>query len=113
MRRMIGVIPQALTSDQDLTVEENLSIYAKLYSVPQGAAGEEHRRSAGSGGSDQVARRADEDAFRRHAAAAGDRARAGARSAHLFSRRADDGTRSGLAHRGLGDAEQPEEERAT
>ncbi len=36
MRRMIGVIPQALTSDQDLTVEENLSIYAKLYSVPRG-----------------------------------------------------------------------------
>ncbi|MGD0292500.1 MAG: ATP-binding cassette domain-containing protein [Terracidiphilus sp.] len=34
VRRMIGVIPQALTSDQDLTVEENLSIYAKLYSVP-------------------------------------------------------------------------------
>ena len=35
VRRTIGVIPQALTSDQDLTVEENLSIYAKLYSVPK------------------------------------------------------------------------------
>ena len=35
VRRRIGVIPQALTSDQDLTVEENLSIYAKLYSVPK------------------------------------------------------------------------------
>ncbi|HVZ83637.1 MAG TPA: ATP-binding cassette domain-containing protein [Terracidiphilus sp.] len=33
VRRMIGVIPQAMTSDPDLTVEENLSIYAKLYSV--------------------------------------------------------------------------------
>src|SRR3954467_2963844 len=33
-RRRIGVIPQALTSDIDLTVEENLSIYAKLYDVP-------------------------------------------------------------------------------
>jgi ABC-2 type transport system ATP-binding protein len=33
-RRMIGVIPQALTSDLDLTVEENMSIYAKLYDVP-------------------------------------------------------------------------------
>ena len=33
VRRMIGVIPQALTSDPDLTVEENLSIYAKLYGV--------------------------------------------------------------------------------
>jgi ABC-2 type transport system ATP-binding protein len=35
VRRTIGVIPQALTSDIDLTVEENLSIYAKLYSVPR------------------------------------------------------------------------------
>ncbi len=33
-RRLIGVIPQALTSDLDLTVEENLEIYAKLYDVP-------------------------------------------------------------------------------
>jgi ABC-2 type transport system ATP-binding protein len=36
VRRRIGVIPQALTSDPDLTVEENLSIYAKLYGVPRG-----------------------------------------------------------------------------
>src|SRR5450631_3726016 len=34
VRRTIGVIPQALTSDIDLTVEENMSIYAKLYDVP-------------------------------------------------------------------------------
>ena len=33
-RRMIGVIPQALTSDLDLTVAENMNIYAKLYDVP-------------------------------------------------------------------------------
>jgi len=33
VRGMIGVIPQALTSDPDLTVEENLNIYAKLYGV--------------------------------------------------------------------------------
>ena len=33
-RRTIGVIPQALTSDLDLTIEENLNIYAKLYDVP-------------------------------------------------------------------------------
>jgi ABC-2 type transport system ATP-binding protein len=34
VRRSIGVIPQALTSDIDLTIEENLNIYAKLYDVP-------------------------------------------------------------------------------
>lgn len=33
-RNTIGVIPQALTSDMDLTIEENLNIYAKLYDVP-------------------------------------------------------------------------------
>jgi len=32
-RRMMGVIPQAMTSDIDLTVAENMSIYAKLYGV--------------------------------------------------------------------------------
>jgi len=33
-RHSIGVIPQAMTSDMDLSVEENLLIYAKLYGVP-------------------------------------------------------------------------------
>ena len=33
-RMKIGVIPQALTTDVDLSVEENLNIYAKLYGVP-------------------------------------------------------------------------------
>ncbi len=35
VRRMIGVIPQAMTSDPDLTAYENLLIYAKLYNVPR------------------------------------------------------------------------------
>jgi ABC-2 type transport system ATP-binding protein len=35
-RRLMGVIPQAMTSDLDLTVGENLGIYAKLYGVPKG-----------------------------------------------------------------------------
>ena len=35
-RQCMGVIPQAMTSDIDLTVEENLSIYAKLYGVSAG-----------------------------------------------------------------------------
>jgi ABC-2 type transport system ATP-binding protein len=35
VRRSIGVIPQAMTSDTELSVEENLLIYAKLYGVPR------------------------------------------------------------------------------
>jgi ABC-2 type transport system ATP-binding protein len=34
-RRTMGVIPQAMTSDIDLTIAENMSIYAKLYGVPR------------------------------------------------------------------------------
>lgn len=34
VRNSIGVIPQALTSDPDLTAWENLTIHAKLYGVP-------------------------------------------------------------------------------
>jgi ABC-2 type transport system ATP-binding protein len=35
VRKSIGVIPQALTSDLDLSARENMSIYAKLYSIPR------------------------------------------------------------------------------
>jgi ABC-2 type transport system ATP-binding protein len=35
VRRRIGVIPQALTSDPELSAEENLLIFAKLYGVPR------------------------------------------------------------------------------
>ncbi len=35
VRRLIGVIPQAMTSDLELSVRENLLIYAKLYGVPR------------------------------------------------------------------------------
>ena len=35
VRRLIGVIPQAMTTDADLSVEENILIYAKLYGVPR------------------------------------------------------------------------------
>jgi ABC-2 type transport system ATP-binding protein len=35
VRRSIGVIPQAMTSDVELSVRENLLIYAKLYGVPR------------------------------------------------------------------------------
>jgi ABC-2 type transport system ATP-binding protein len=35
VRRTIGVIPQAMTSDTELSVEENLIIFSKLYGVPR------------------------------------------------------------------------------
>ena len=35
VRRAIGVIPQAMTSDLELTPNENLLIFARLYSVPR------------------------------------------------------------------------------
>ena len=41
VRQSIGVIPQAMTSDLDLSAEENMSIFAKLYGIPR-----EQRRRA-------------------------------------------------------------------
>src|SRR5476651_2068847 len=35
VRHAIGVIPQAMTSDLELSCRENLLIFAKLYSVPK------------------------------------------------------------------------------
>jgi ABC-2 type transport system ATP-binding protein len=35
VRRSIGVIPQAMTSDLELTAAENMHIFAKLYGVPR------------------------------------------------------------------------------
>jgi len=35
VRQCIGVIPQAMTSDMDLSAEENMTIFAKLYGIPR------------------------------------------------------------------------------
>ncbi len=35
VRQAIGVIPQAMTSDLDLSAEENMTIFAKLYGIPR------------------------------------------------------------------------------
>ena len=40
VRNTIGVIPQALTSDPELTAEENMMIHARLYGVPAEKRGE-------------------------------------------------------------------------
>ncbi len=41
VRQLIGVIPQAMTSDLDLSAEENMGIFAKLYGIPR----EQRRRT--------------------------------------------------------------------
>src|SRR5471030_3123251 len=35
VRRCIGVIPQAMTSDLDLSANENMNIFARLYGIPR------------------------------------------------------------------------------
>ncbi|MGH9757956.1 MAG: ATP-binding cassette domain-containing protein [Candidatus Acidiferrales bacterium] len=40
VRHSIGVIPQAFTSDPELTAEENMTIHAKLYGVPADQRGQ-------------------------------------------------------------------------
>src|SRR3984957_1411457 len=35
VRQSIGVIPQAMTSDMELSAEENMIIFAKLYGIPR------------------------------------------------------------------------------
>ncbi len=44
VRESIGVIPQALTSDPELTAEENVLLHAKLYGVPAGQRADLIRR---------------------------------------------------------------------
>jgi ABC-type glutathione transport system ATPase component len=96
VRRTIGVIPQALTSDLDLTVEENLNIYAKLYDVPA----KERKRSI-----DELLGLVDLTKWR-DAASAGDRSRPGSSSQDIFSRRTHHRPRSRIARRSVGDARQ-------
>jgi ABC-2 type transport system ATP-binding protein len=43
VRKIIGVIPQAMTSDLDLSAVENMTIFAKLYSIPR----DKRRRTIG------------------------------------------------------------------
>jgi len=40
VRHTLGVIPQAFTSDPELTAKENMTIHAKLYNVPADTRGE-------------------------------------------------------------------------
>ena len=106
VRRCMGVIPQALTSDINLTVEENLSIYAKLYGVPRAERRTNIDELLEAVDLTEVARRRDQDPLGRHAPAAGDRPRPGAQPADLLPGRAHHRAGPGLPGGGVGDAEQ-------
>ena len=76
------------------------------------ASARRDRRAARGGRSCAVGGQAGEDVLRRHAAAARDRARPGARAADLLPRRADHRPRSRVARRRVGDARsRPQRER--
>ena len=110
VRRAIGVIPHALTSDIDLTVEENLSIYAKLYEVPK--AQRERNINELLQAVDLLKWRNAQTktlsgGMRRRLA--GNCTWAGSQPAHLLSRRTHDRPRSGLARSCVGNAQPPQE----
>ncbi len=102
VRHTLGVIPQAFTSDPELTAEENMLIHAKLYGVPSGNARQLIDRLLESVDLAKFQIETGAHFFRRDAAAAGNCARAGAFAQDSVSRRADDGPRSCFAHKRVG-----------
>ncbi len=104
VRQSIGVIPQAMTSDLELSVEENLIIFAKLYGVPRAKRERLINELLEAVELTQWRQAQVKNLSGGHAAARRDRARPGARAAHLLPRRADHRPRSGVARRGVGDA---------
>jgi ABC-type sugar transport system ATPase subunit len=77
VRRVIGVIPQALTSDPDLTLQENRSNLCKALRRSAGSARQEHPGGAGGCGPGEMARCANQDTLRWDAAAPRNRSRLG------------------------------------
>ena len=104
VRRTIGVIPQAMTSDLELSVEENLLIYSKLYGVAAREAAAPDSGAARIGRAAAVEGQTGQEPLRRHAAPRRNRARPRPRAARVLPRRTDDRSRSGLPQRRLGNA---------
>ena len=78
VRQSIGVIPQAMTSDLELSAEENMSIFAKLYGIPREKRLRTIKQLLDEVDLDTMGGQAGENVFRRHAPPAGDRPRPGA-----------------------------------
>ena len=86
VRHAIGVIPQALTSDPELTARENVMIHAKLYGVPALHRKELVFQTVGIGEAERICRQTRGQLFRRHAPPPGNRARTGAFAKNIISR---------------------------
>ncbi len=78
VRQSIGVIPQAMTSDLDLTRDGEHEHFRQALRHPAGETAGDDRGAAEGGGSGTVDGQTCQDVFRGDEAAAGDRARAGA-----------------------------------
>ncbi len=108
VRQCIGVIPQAMTSDLDLSAVENMSIFAKLYGLPRDKRRRIIAELLEAVDLTPMGGQAGEDVLRRHAPAPRDRPRPGARAEDLLPRRADHRPRSRLARRRVGHAVAPQ-----
>ena len=107
VRLVIGVIPQALTSDPELTAEENMLLHAKLFGVPEIAAPRIGRASSRRRRPLEIRQDLRPQFLRRHAPQTRNRARASPFAKDSLSRRADHRPRSRLAHQCLGNDSPP------
>jgi hypothetical protein len=88
-RAQMGVVPQQDNLDIELTVRQNLQVFARLYRVPRGRPGAAVERALEVAQLTARARDARRRPVRRHAAPAAHRPRAGAPAAAGAARRAD------------------------
>ena len=90
VRRHIGLVFQDPTLDGYLTAEQNLRLHAELYGVDSALVPGRMRQVLEMVGLWERRDSHGDDLLRRHAPAAGDRARASALAARAVPRRADD-----------------------
>ena len=95
--KKLGVAPQALSLYEELSADENLTFFGRLYSLAGAQIAGACRLGARVCRPDGPPQAPRENIFRRHEAPAESGRRAGARSASYLSRRADRGRRSSVA----------------